>query len=78
MNEEEFKGIIEEFTEKPAAELSMDDDLGAVGVDSIGMFEFLLKLEGVLGEHRIEVTPEVETLADLYDAVLDGITGNAA
>ncbi|NLI85143.1 MAG: acyl carrier protein [Propionibacterium sp.] len=72
MTEEQFKEALAELAELPAAELTMTDTLAAAGIDSIGIFEFLMKLEDVVGDHEIEVNHDVRSLQDLYDAVLEG------
>ncbi|WIY83741.1 acyl carrier protein [Propionimicrobium sp. PCR01-08-3] len=78
MTEEQFKEAIAEFADKPAHELTMTEAIDAVGIDSISMFEFLMKLEDIIGEHDVDVTPQIVTLQDLYDAVADGADSNAA
>lgn len=71
MTEQEFKDAIAEFTAKTADTIEMSDGLEDIGIDSIGIFEFLMKIEDVVGSDDIEITEDAETVQDLYDAVLE-------
>ena len=72
MTEQDFRNALTEFTSKTAEELSMDDDLAALGVDSIGIFEFQIKAQDVAGQD-IELNDDVRTVQDLYDCVLAAV-----
>ena len=69
MNEQDFRNALEEFTSKKADELSLGDDLAALGVDSIGIFEFQMKVEPWVGTD-MEIHEDVKSVQDLYDCVL--------
>lgn len=71
MTEEEFKEALAEFTSKSADELLMGDDLAELGVDSIAVYEFIMKIEDVVGQQDLEVTDSVTSVQDLYDRVLE-------
>lgn len=71
MNAAEFTEAMAEFTSKPAAQIGMTDGLAQIGVDSVGIFEFLMKIEDRTGGGDVEVTGEVRTVQDLFDAVQD-------
>lgn len=78
MNAAEFTAALAEFAAKPAAEIEMTDGLEAIGIDSIGVFEFLMTIEDRTGGVQVEVSEDVETVQDLYDAVLDAVDAVAA
>ncbi|WP_100448682.1 acyl carrier protein [Glycomyces xiaoerkulensis] len=69
MTESEFKNALAEFTTKTAGELAMTDDLEEIGVDSIGVFEFMMKIEDTVGKQGVEVTDSLVSVQDLYDRV---------
>ncbi|WP_164545015.1 acyl carrier protein [Antribacter gilvus] len=71
MTEPEFKSALAEFTSKPADELEMTDDLSEIGVDSISIFEFMIKVEDVVGRQGVDMGDSVSTVQDLYDTVLE-------
>lgn len=77
MTETEFKEALAEFTTKTADELLMSDDLSELGVDSIAVYEFVMKIEDVVGRQDIEVTDTVSNLQDLYDRVLEAAEQHA-
>ncbi|MFD0556976.1 phosphopantetheine binding protein [Stackebrandtia endophytica] len=77
MTEAEFKEALAEFTTKTADELLMSDDLSELGVDSIAVYEFVMKIEDVVGRQDIEVTDTVSNLQDLYDRVLEAAEQHA-
>lgn len=70
MNETQFKDALAEFTAKTADQLEMTDDLVALGVDSIGVFEFMMKVEDQTGI-TFDVDDTVASVQDLYDCVLE-------
>lgn len=70
MTEEQFKAALAEFTSKTAEQLEMSDDLAQLGVDSIGVFEFMIKVEDVIGA-GLDVDDSIATVQDLYECVLD-------
>lgn len=70
MNETQFKDALAEFTAKTADQLEMTDDLVALGVDSIGVFEFMMKVEDQTGI-AFDVDDTVASVQDLYDCVLE-------
>ncbi len=72
MTEKEFMEALAEFTSKTAVDLRMADDLAAVGVDSIGMFEFQMKVEDAVGPD-VEIHEDVKSVQDLYDCVLTAV-----
>lgn len=69
MNETEFLEALAEFTTKSADQLEFSDGLREIGVDSIGVFEFVMKIEDVVAD--VQVPEAAETVQDLYDSVLD-------
>lgn len=73
MNEQTFLDTLAPFTAVPADALALTDDLAQIGVDSISIFEFVMQIEDLLG-HSVEVTDQVVTAQDLYDAVLQAGT----
>lgn len=76
MTESEFTEALAEFTSKSGADLQMSDVLADVGVDSIGVFEFLMKIEDVVGSDAT-VDESISTVQDLYDAVQDMADANS-
>ncbi|HEU5129947.1 MAG TPA: acyl carrier protein [Glycomyces sp.] len=71
MNETQFKTALAEFTTKSADELAMTDDLAALGVDSVGVFEFVMKVEDATGRQGIEIDESIASVHDLYECVLE-------
>ncbi|WP_025273142.1 acyl carrier protein [Haloglycomyces albus] len=71
MNETDFREALEEFTDKKADELDMTDDLAEIGADSIALFEFMMKIEDVIGPQGVDVTDEIASVQDLFDCVQD-------
>lgn len=76
MNENDFKLALAQFSRKPADELAMSDDLTAIGVDSIDVFEFTMNVEDATGS-SVDVTRAVTSVQDLYDCVVEatGVRG---
>lgn len=70
MNAVEFTEALAEFTSKSADQMDMSDGLEQIGVDSVSVFEFLMKIEERTGGD-VEVTERVKTVQDLFDAVQD-------
>lgn len=70
MNENDFKLALAQFSRKPADELAMSDDLTAIGVDSIDVFEFTMNVEDATGS-SVDVTRAVISVQDLYDCVVE-------
>lgn len=77
MNENDFKLALAQFSRKPADELAMSDDLTAIGVDSIDVFEFTMNVEDTIGS-SVDVTKAVTSVQDLYDCVVEatGVRGD--
>ena len=77
MNENDFKQALAQFSRKPADELAMSDDLTAIGVDSIDVFEFTMNVEDAIGS-SVDVTKAVTSVQDLYDCVVEatGVRGD--
>ena len=73
MNAAEFITALAEFADKPVDAITMADDLEAIGIDSNGVFEFLMNLETTLGIGQIEVSESVQSVQDLHEAVLDAV-----
>lgn len=71
MNETQFKAALAEFTTKSAHELTMTDDLAALGVDSVGVFEFVMKVEDATGWQGIAIDESIASVHDLYECVLE-------
>ncbi|HIW61495.1 MAG TPA: acyl carrier protein [Candidatus Stackebrandtia excrementipullorum] len=71
MDETRFKKALEEFTTKSADEMTMSDDLVEIGMDSIGVFEFVMKVEDEIGQRGVEIDESIASVQDLYDRVLD-------
>ncbi|MFV0461313.1 MAG: acyl carrier protein [Actinomycetales bacterium] len=69
MNEADFLAMVAPFTTKTVAELSLTDDLGDLGMDSISVFEILMKVEDDAGISGVTVTEAATTVQDIYDAV---------
>ena len=65
MTETNFITALAEFTTRTPETLTFEDDLTAVGLDSIGVFEFSMKLEDELGQ-TIQFTDNVTTAQDLF------------
>ncbi|MDO5093106.1 MAG: acyl carrier protein [Propionibacteriaceae bacterium] len=70
MTEHDFLTALAEFTTRTPETLALSDDLAAVGVDSIGVFEFSMKIEDELGQ-PIQFNDNVKTVQDLYACVED-------
>ena len=70
MTETDFIAALAEFTTRTPETLSMSDDLAEVGVDSIGVFEFSMRVEDELGQ-AIQFSDSVRTVQDLFDCVED-------
>lgn len=70
MNENDFKQALAQFSRKPAEELAMSDDLTAIGVDSIDVFEFTMNVEDATGS-SVDVTKAITSVQDLYDCVVE-------
>jgi acyl carrier protein len=70
MNENDFKQALAQFSRKPADELAMSDDLTAIGVDSIDVFEFTMNVEDATGS-SVDVTKAITSVQDLYDCVVE-------
>ncbi|WP_130873386.1 acyl carrier protein [[Pseudopropionibacterium] massiliense] len=68
MTEIDFITALAEFTTRTPETLTLADDMDAVGLDSIGVFEFAMKLEDELGQ-TIQFTDNVTTVQDLFDCV---------
>ncbi len=68
MTETDFIASLAEFTTRTPETLTFTDELEAVGVDSIGIFEFTMKVEEELGR-PVEFTDRIATVQDLYDCV---------
>ena len=68
MTEIDFITALAEFTTRTPETLPLADDMDAVGLDSIGVFEFAMKLEDELGQ-TIQFTDNVTTVQDLFDCV---------
>ena len=68
MTEIDFITALAEFTTRTPETLTLADDMDAVGLDSIGVFEFAMKLEDELGQ-TIQFTDNVTTAQDLFDCV---------
>ena len=77
MNENDFKQALAQFSRKPADELAMSDDLTAIGVDSIDVFEFTMNVEDATGS-SVDVTKAITSVQDLYDCVVEatGVRGD--
>lgn len=69
MNETEFKKALAAFATKPADELVMTDVLDEIGVDSIGVFELMIQIEDMVGEHATKIDDDMATVQDLFDHV---------
>ncbi|RPF22271.1 phosphopantetheine-binding protein [Myceligenerans xiligouense] len=69
MNETAFKEALATFATEPAENLSMTDELDEIGIDSISVFELMIKLEDVVGEHATKIDDDMSTVQDLYDHV---------
>ena len=72
MTELEFLEALAEFTKKAAGALQVSDVLAELGVDSIGIFEFAMKVEDLTGQ-AVDISRPISTLQDLYDCVLDSV-----
>ncbi|HEY5978874.1 MAG TPA: acyl carrier protein [Microlunatus sp.] len=70
MNENDFKQALAQFSRKPADELAMSDNLTAIGVDSIDVFEFTMNVEDATGS-SVDVTKAITSVQDLYDCVVE-------
>lgn len=68
MTETDFISALAEFTTRTPDNLSLNDDLASIGVDSIGMFEFSMKVEDLLG-CSIQFTEDIKTVQDLFDCL---------
>ncbi len=68
MTENEFLATLAEFTTRTPETLTFADGLAEVGVDSIGVFEFSMKVEDELGK-PIQFTDGVRTVQDLYECI---------
>lgn len=68
MTEIDFITALAEFTTRTLETLTLQDDLAAVGVDSIGIFEFSMKVEDELGR-EIQFNENVKTVQDLFDCI---------
>ena len=68
MTEIDFITAVAEFTTRTPETLTLEDDLNVVGLDSIGVFEFSMKLEDELGQ-TIQFTDKVTTVQDLFDCL---------
>ena len=77
MNENDFKQALAQFSRKPAEELAMSDDLTAIGVDSIDVFEFTMNVEDAISS-SVDVSKAVTSVQDLYDCVVEatGVGGH--
>lgn len=77
MNENDFKQALAQFSRKPAEELAMSDDLTAIGVDSIDVFEFTMNVEDAIGS-SVDVSKAVTSVQDLDDCVVEatGVGGH--
>ena len=55
----------------------MSDDLTAIGVDSIDVFEFTMNVEDAIGS-SVDVSKAVTSVQDLYDCVVEatGVGGH--
>ena len=71
MDEQLFTTTLAEFTAVDAPALRMDHDLREIGLDSVGAFEFLMRVEDLTGRSGIELDEGIETVQDLYDAVVE-------
>lgn len=69
MNETAFKEALAAFATKSADELAMTDELDEIGVDSISVFELMIKIEDTVGEHATKIDDDMATVQDLYDHV---------
>lgn len=70
MKESEFLAIVAPFTTKAVDELSLEDDLDELGIDSISVFEILMKVEDEASISGVAVSETTATVQDLFDAVL--------
>ncbi|MBM7411140.1 acyl carrier protein [Clavibacter michiganensis] len=71
MNAAEFAEALAEYSSKPADEIEMQDGLRDIGVDSVSIFEFSMKIEDRIGGTAVELTEDVKTVQDLFEAVQD-------
>ncbi|GAB3166466.1 hypothetical protein GCM10027059_25600 [Myceligenerans halotolerans] len=69
MNETEFKEALAAFATKSADELTMADELDEIGIDSISVFEFMIRIEDRVGEHATKIDDDLATVQDLFDHV---------
>ncbi len=76
MTEIDFITALAEFTTRTPETLTLQDDLAAVGVDSIGIFEFSMKVEDELGR-EIQFNENVKTVQDLFDCINDAVLDHA-
>lgn len=74
MTEQEFKEALAEFTTKTPEQLEFSDDLAELGVDSIGVFEFCMKVEDAI-DAPLQITESVKTVHDLFDCVVEASSG---
>ena len=68
MTENDFLAALAEFTTRTPETLTLSDVLEDVGVDSIGVFEFSMKVEEEIGQY-IQFTDSLRTVQDLYECV---------
>jgi acyl carrier protein len=69
MTETEFKEALAAFATKTADEVEMTDELDEIGVDSISVFELMIKIEDQVGQHATKVDDDMLTVQNLYDHV---------
>ncbi|GAB4084601.1 hypothetical protein GCM10028784_12310 [Myceligenerans cantabricum] len=69
MTETAFKEALAGFATKSAEELAMTDELEEIGVDSISVFELMIKIEDQVGEHATTIDGDMSTVQNLYDHV---------
>lgn len=69
ITEQQFVEEMAEFTAKESREIEMSNSPDEIGMDSIGVFEFLMKLEGILDVEGLNITDAVSSVEDLYDEV---------
>lgn len=70
MNETTFLEALAEFTVLTPDTLNLSHNLAEIGVDSIGIFEFSMKVEEELG-HGVQFNGQLTTVQDLFDCIED-------
>ncbi|MDO5084145.1 acyl carrier protein [Arachnia propionica] len=70
MTELAFRNALADFTIRTPETLQFSDNLAEIGVDSIGVFEFAMRVEEELGR-SVQFNDQVTTVQDLFDCLED-------